>query len=179
MPAWLGITLAVLAPLASVLATLVTVAFVVGRRVAIIETTQAAHTRTLETLPDVLKGFVTQDVGKGYQAQLDRLERNDAECEGRLTAIRQEVFERVERMSTRIASHEQSVSLSMSASATAMTRLEEGMKALKESVDRLSIEERNHRGPQQPDLISLLSLAAQAAPLVRQLISAEPHRGHA
>lgn len=169
VPDWLAITLAVASPILSVIAT----AYFMGRRVAVIETTQAQHSKALEALPDVLRGFVTQQEGKGFQAQLDRLERNDAECEGRMAGVRQENADRIERLSSRVTAHEQSnVALT-----TGFAKLETTMSGMKEAIDRLAEAERAAAPKPNTDIIAMLSLAAQAAPLVRQLL--EPARHHA
>lgn len=102
-----------------------------------VSATQTTHTKALEALPDAFRGFVTVDTGKGYQAQLDRLEHRDAECEGKLSAIRQESSDRIERLSARVASHEQTTGAQSQILTNAITRLEEAMKAVKESVDQL------------------------------------------
>lgn len=142
IPDWLALVLAVASPILAAAAALITVGWSAGKRFAIIETTQNAHTEALHELPNVLKGFVTKDTGDGYQAQLNRLERNDAECEGKVLAMRQEAADRVERLSAHVSAHEQTTSATQTALANALTRLEATMSAMKESVDRLSEMER-------------------------------------
>lgn len=176
MPDWIAISLAVASPILSVIAT----AYFIGRRVAVIETTQNAHTKTLEALPEILRGFVTQSEGKGYQAQLDRLERSDAECEGKMSGIHQESTDRIERLSSRVTAHEQATNATTTAAAQAMARMETLVINIKESVDRLREDERTRATqPEKTDIIAILTLAAQAAPLVKQLLGAEPQRPHA
>ena len=123
MPDWLAVLLAVGTPILSVGATLVTVAFTMGGRIAKLE-----------------------EQGRGYQAQIDRLERSDAECEGKVSTMRTDFEGRAERLSARIATHEQSTNAQNTALTTALTRIEAtftaGMAAMKESVDRLLAEER-------------------------------------
>lgn len=167
MPDWLAITLAVASPILSVIAT----AYFMGRRVAVIETTQAQHSKALEALPDVLRGFVTQQEGKGFQAQLDRLERNDAECEGRMAGVRQENADRIERLSSRVTAHEQSTGAQNVALTTGFAKLETTVSDMKEAIDRLAEAERAAAPKPNTDIIAMLSLAAQAAPLVRQIIA--------
>lgn len=170
MPDWLAVTLAVASPVLSVLATLATVMWTASRRFAVLEERQSQHSDALRALPDVLKGFVTADTGKGLQAQLERLERFHAEQDGRATAIRTEVSDRVERLSTRVAAHEQASNSAMTTLANAIARLETTMGAMKESVDRLTAAEQTRPATQPLNLVALLSLAAEVAPMVRQLM---------
>ena len=172
MPAWLGITLAVAAPIFSFVGTLLAVSFMMGGRLSKLETVQHQHTDALKTLPEVLKDFVTKEEGKGYQAQIDRLERSDAECDGRMSQMRSDFEIRSERIGTRMTAHEQATSAQNTAVTNALAEFRATIAALKESVDRLEAVERT-RAPQHqsPDLMSMLNLAVQAAPLVRQLIT--------
>lgn len=127
-----------------------------------------AHSKALEALPDALRSFVTLDIGKGYQAQLDRLEHRDAEAEGKLAAIRQESSDRIERLSTRVASHEQSMGAQTQALTNALARLDESMKAMKESVDRLSEAERA-RAPASLSPIDQLRQFVELQQLMRKV----------
>lgn len=138
MPAWLGITLAIAAPILSFVGTLMAVSFMMGGRIMKIETTQDAHSRALEVLPDTLRAFVSKEEGKGYQAQLDRLEKADAECEGRMTGQRQELGDRMERLGARLAAHEQTQSAQNTALTAALTRLEATMEGMKDAINRLA-----------------------------------------
>lgn len=139
MPDWLAITLAVLAPVLSVLATLVTVAFLIGKRVAVIETTQDAHGKALAER-------VTQEQGRGLQAQIKRLEAADATCDGKMTQMRAELSDRDDRLSARLSAHEQQQSATNLALTNALTKFEAtfsaGLSSMKESVDRLLEAER-------------------------------------
>lgn len=170
MPDWLAVTLAVASPVLSVLATLATVMWTASRRFAVLEERQSQHSDAIRALPEALKGFVTLDTGKGLQAQLERLERFHAEQDGRAAAIRTEVSDRVERLSSRVAAHEQASNSAMTTLANAIARLETTMEAMKESVDRLTAAEQT-RSAQPVNLVALLSLAAEVAPMVRQLMS--------
>lgn len=156
--------MAVASPILSVVAT----AYIIGRRVAVIETTQVAHTKTLESLPDVLRGFVTQQEGKGYQAQLDRLERNDAECEGKLSSQRQEVSDRMERLGARLAAYETTQTAATSDLRASLSRMEAtfsaGIQALKDSLDRIHHE--RAQAP-QPDLFTQLQQFVQLQKMLK------------
>lgn len=156
MPAWLGITLAIAAPILSFVGTLMAVAFMMGGRITAIETTQGAHTKALEALPEALKAFVSKEEGRGYQAQLDRLERNDAECEGKLTAQRQESFDRMDRLGARLAAHEQTQSTQNTALTAALTRLEATMEGMRDAINRLAVERDRDYQPAQPDFLQQL-----------------------
>jgi len=163
-------TLAIASPFLSAGATLLTFALSYGRRQGNTETTLAAHTKVLESLPDVLKGFVTQSEGKGFQAQLDRLERSDNECEGKISAQRQEAADRIERLSTRVTAHEQSTNAQTAATSQAMARLETLMISMKESVDRLSEAERQrHSTPPANDMFTQLEQLVRLGPLLKQI----------
>lgn len=109
-----------------------------GGRIMKLETTQGAHSKALEVLPDTLRAFVTKEEGKGYQAQLDRLEKADAECEGKLTGQRQELGDRMERLGARLAAHEQTQSAQNTALTAALTRLEATMEGMKDAINRLA-----------------------------------------
>lgn len=134
-----------------------------------VSTVQAAHSKALEALPEVFRGFVTVDIGKGYQAQLDRLERNDAEGEGRLTATRQEAADRIERISARVTAHEQSTGAQNTALTNAFNRLEATMQAMKESIDRLSEAERARPAPAQASPIEQLRQFVELQALMRKV----------
>ena len=134
-----------------------------------VSTTQAVHSKALEALPDLFKSFVTVDVGKGYQAQLDRLEHRDAEHEGKVSAIRQEAADRVERISARVSAHEQATSVANTALANALTKLEVTMAAMKESVDRLSEAERARPIGQQPNAIEQLRQFVELQALMKKI----------
>jgi chromosome segregation ATPase len=138
MPDWLSITLALVAPVLSVGATLITVAFSTGGRLSRIE-----------------------EQGKGYQAQLDRHEKADAECEGKISAMRQESSDRIERLSNRITAHEQATNSQNTALTTALAELKATMAGMKESIDRLAEAERARasqplHAPPAPDLMAQL-----------------------
>jgi len=60
---------------------------------------------------------------------------------------------------------------------TGFAKLETTMSGMKEAIDRLAEAERAAAPKPNTDIIAMLSLAAQAAPLVRQLL--EPARHHA
>lgn len=133
---------------------------------------QNGHGKALEALPETLKAFVTQETGKGYQAQLDRLERSDAECDGKISSMRQEFDGRFERAGARITASEQSQATQNAAVSAALTKLEATMTAMKEAIDRLAEAERErHRAPAtaQPDLLTTLNMIAQIKPLMKQL----------
>lgn len=121
-----------------------------------VSATQTAHSKALEALPETFRGFVTIDIGKGYQAQLDRLEHRDAECEGKIGANRQEAADRIERLSSRVSTHEQTITAQIQALTNGLTRLEEAMKAVKEGMDRLSDAERARGANVQPNAIEQL-----------------------
>ena len=131
-----------------------------------ISTTQAVHSKALEALPDTLRNFVTIDIGKGYQAQLDRLEHRDAEHDGKVAAIRQEAADRLERISARVTAHEQATSAATNAFAQALTKLDVTMDAMKEAVDRLSEAERSRTPP--PSLIDQLRQFAELQAMLKK-----------
>lgn len=177
MPDWLAVMLAVLAPVLSFVATLLAMAMTYGRRVGTVETTLAAHTKILEELPAALRALATKE-------DVVRLEKADAECEGRMASNRQESSDRVERLSNRLAAHEQNTGAQNSSVTSAIAEFRATMAAMKESIDRLEAAERHaerQRAAGPPlDIIGILNLAAQAAPLVRQLMDATPSkRAHA
>lgn len=175
MPEWLAIVLAVLAPVLSVLATLLTQAMTLGRRVGAAETTLAAHSEAMKELPHTLRAFAVKD-------DVLRLEKADAECEGRMASNRQEAGDRLERLSNRLNSHEQNTGAQNTAVTSALAEFRATMAAMKESIDRLEAAERARpiQPSQQIDIIGLLNLATQAAPLVGKLLAAvPPQRAHA
>jgi len=135
----------------------------------------AARTETnSKAIEALIATKVSTEQGAGYQAQLNRLENGAAECEGRINQMRQEFDGRQEHLTIRLNAHEQATTAQTSQLTNALTRLEEHVKSLKESIDRLSEAERQRAAqPQaQPlDIIGLLTLATQAAPLVRQIIA--------
>lgn len=169
MPAWLGITLAIAAPILSFVGTLMAVSFMMGGRISTIETVQSAHTKALEALPAALKAFVTKEEGRGYQAQLDRLERNDAECDGKLVAQRQEMADRMERLGARLSAHEQTQSTQNTALTTALARMESAMEGMREAINRMA-SERDRNPPSRHDgLLDDLERLVRIAPLIKQL----------
>lgn len=135
------------------------------------------NTKAIDLL---ISNKVSTEQGVGLQAQLNRLEKGAAECEGRINQMRAEFEGRQERLTSRLNAHEQSTNVQTSQQTNALTRLEEMVKGMKQSVDQLSDAERARMAqpaPQayhpQPDLMSMLQLAVQAAPLVQQLIGRE------
>jgi chromosome segregation ATPase len=151
MPEWLSVALAVIAPILSVGATLMTVSFTAGGRFSRLE-----------------------EQGRGYQAQLDRHERADSECEGKINAMRQEFADRHERLSSRITAHEQVTGSQNTALATALAELKATMSAMKEAIDRLAEAERTRQSapqlaPAQPDLVSQLQQFAQLQKLLKSV----------
>ena len=134
-----------------------------------VSATQSAHSKALEALPDVLRGFVTAEAGRGYQAQLDRLEHRDAECEGKVIAIRQESGDRIERLGVRVTAHEQATGAQHTALTSALTRLEATMAAMKESIDPLSEAERTRSSPAQSSPIEQLRQFVELEALMRKV----------
>lgn len=138
------------------------------------------NTKAIDAL---ISGKVSMEQGIGFQATMSRLEKGAAECEGRINQMRIEFEGRQERLTSRLNAHEQATNVQTSQQTNALTRLEEMVKGMKQSVDQLSDAERARMAqpaPQpshQPDLMSMLQLAVQAAPLVQQLIGRE--RAHA
>jgi hypothetical protein len=138
------------------------------------------NTKAIDLL---VSGKVSMEQGTGFQAQLNRLEKGAAECEGRINQMRVEFEGRQERLTSRLNTHEQATNAQTAQLTNALTRLDETMKGMKQSVDQLSDAERARMAaPQapahnQPDLMQLLQLAVQAAPLVQQLVGRE--RAHA
>jgi len=122
---------------------------------------------------------VSTEQGTGFQAQINRLEKSAAECEGRINQMRVEFEGRQERLTLRLNTHEQATNVQTGSLTNALTRLEEMVKGLKQSVDQLSDAERARMAaPQapahhQPDIMSILQLAVQAAPLVQKLMGKE------
>lgn len=174
MPDWLAVMLAVLAPVLSFVATLLAMAMTYGRRVGTVETTIAAHSKVLEELPAALRALATKE-------DVVRLEKADAGCETLMSSHRQEASDRVERLSNRLAAHEQSTGSQNTVVTSSLAEFRATMTAMKESIDRLEAAERqNATPPAQPlDIIGILNLAVQAAPMVRQLLSSTPQRAHA
>lgn len=125
------------------------------------------NTKAIEMLAS---GKVSMDEGRGYQAQLDRLERNDAECEGKLGGMRQEFDARTERLSSRLTAHEQQQTASTAALSTAITKFEAvftaSLASLKESVDRLHAE-RAQQAPHQPDFLAQLQQFVQLQKMLK------------
>lgn len=97
--------------------------------------------RAIQTLAD---SKVSSEQGKGLQAQLDRLERNDAECEGKLVGMRQEFDARTERVTNRMTAHEQQQAAQTADLRGALSEIKAtftaGMTAMKEALDRMAAE---------------------------------------
>lgn len=169
MPVWLAITLAIATPIFSVGATLLTMAFTTGGRFSRIETTQDAHTKALETLPDVLRGFVTTDTGKGYKEQLDRHEKSHAECDGKLSSMRQEIDGRFERALAKVAAGEQAQAVHNSGVSAALAEFRATMAGMREAIDRLA-EDRHHApAAAPPSQIAQLREAVELFRIVKGL----------
>lgn len=116
--------------------------------------------------------------GKGYQAQIDRHDRQHTECDVKVNATREEFSNRVERVAQRIEHIEKNRAAESNALASVMGEIKAEMRSMKEALDNLTVAERESRHtPIQsrqfstPDLIAVLTLAAQAVPLARQMLS--------
>lgn len=125
-----------------------------------------ANTKAIE---DLYRTRISDDQGKGYQAQLDRLERGHAECDGRIGAMRQEFDARTERLSNRVTAHEQQQSASTAALTASLAKFEAtftaGLQSLKEAIDRLHAE--RAAGAAHPDFITQLQQFAAVQKMLK------------
>lgn len=94
-----------------------------------------------EAINDLWKHKITKEEGAGFQAQLDRLERNDAECDGKLAGMRDEFNSRIERATLKIDHMEKNRNTTDQIVAAALAKLDASVAAMKESVDRLMVAE--------------------------------------
>lgn len=99
---------------------------------------------------------------------IERLERNDAECEGKMSGMRQEFSDRTELLSNKFTSYEQHQNAQTAALNAGLAKIEAtftaSLTSLKESVDRLYEAERQRAiasPPAQPDLIGQLRQFAE------------------
>jgi uncharacterized membrane protein YccC len=126
--------------------------------------------------------------GSGYQAQLDRLERSTttsaAECDGRISALREEMNGRSERINQKVENMEKNRASASEAAAGHFGKLEAMMASMKEQLDRLEREQQQqaHHQPAPPqvmgraELLAALALAVQVAPMVKQILGREPQK---
>lgn len=138
MPDWLHIVLALGSPFVTILG----VFFISGQRLATMQAAIEANAKAIDGITHALEMKVSIDQGKGYQAQIDRLERSGAECEGRISSLRAEHGASAERFSARLSAHEQHQSGQYANLASAFTEIKAMFSAMKESVDRLLEAER-------------------------------------
>lgn len=105
---------------------------------------------------------------------IERLERSDAECEGRMSGMRQEFESRAERLSNRVTESERAQTEQTNALGQAFSKLEAtltgGLVALKESVDRLHDERaRAMAQPPQNDFIAQLRQFVELQNLMKKV----------
>lgn len=146
MPDWLAVVLAIVVPLLSFAGTLIGVAFITGGRFAKLE-----------------------EQSKGQQAQLDRHDRQHAECDGKIGAMRQEYDGRFERAASKAAAGEQAQAGQNSALVAALTEIRATMAAMKEALDRLSEAERERHRAQPQAAPSLIDRLQEFAALQKML----------
>lgn len=95
----------------------------------------------VDTMKWLSDNKVSKEEGAGFQAQLNRLERNDAECEGKLTAMREEFNSRFERMTNTLSGIEQTRSAESNHLSGAVAEIKATMLSMKESLARLEAEQ--------------------------------------
>lgn len=116
-----------------------------------------------------------EEQGKGYQAQIDRHDKQHAECDTKVNASRDEFNNRVERVTQRIEFIEKNRAAESNALASVMGEIKAEMRSMKEALDNLTLAERdrNHTPPQimgRAELLAALALAVQVAPMVKQIL---------
>lgn len=143
--------------------------------VAVVFTRVQARTEgNSRAIEELKRNTLTTKEGDGYQAQLNRLEQRDSECEGKLQGLRQEFADRSERMSTRLTAHEQTQSTQNTALTGAITELRAtfaaSMQSMKESVDRLLDDrDRSHPAPSANPLMDQLQTFVAVSKMLREL----------
>lgn len=125
------------------------------------------NSKAIEAL---ISGKVSTEQGKGFQAQIDRLERADAECDGKLIAQRQESADRMERLGARLAAHEQTQSAQNTTLTAAVTRMEALMEGMRDAINRMAAGQRDRAPTRAEDgLLGDLERLVRIAPLLKQL----------
>lgn len=175
MPEWAQIALAFMTVAGSVLGSVAAVSFRSGARLTKLESACEANAKAIADLAKVTDDRATKETARTLQAHVERLDRSDAECDGKITGMRQEFDARSERFLNRLAAHEQATGVQNTALTTALAELRATMAGMKESMDRLAEAERARIAISAPerghDLLSMLTALSQAKPLLKQLLA--------
>lgn len=164
LPDWLQVGLALITVIGSIFGSVVAVSFRSGSRLTAIDAAIAANAKAIEQLTGVVGQRATVEVARGLQAQIDR-------HDGAFASLREEVDGRAERVSTRIDRIDADRAEQSTALAGAIAELKTGLLGVQDGLKELAAAERARPPVQRMDMIAILNLAVQAAPLVRQLLA--------
>lgn len=170
------ILLALLTIIGSVIGSVAAVSFRSGSRLTKLDAAIEANAKAIGQLATAVGERATLELTKGLQAQIDRHDRQHVECDTKIASTREEFNSRLERQTARLENIQTTHAAESNMLATAVAELKTGLQAVRDSMDRLATESTRSTKPSgigQSDILAILGLAVQAAPLVRQMLSKE------
>lgn len=125
------------------------------------------------TISDAVKNKVSKEEGAGFQAQLNRLERNDAECDAKIVMMREEANTRAERVNGRVEIMEQRHADANANVQSQLATLTATTLGLKEAFERF-LEAQSRQAPlpvpQQPNPIEQLRMLVELQTLMKKMV---------
>lgn len=123
----------------------VAVAWLLGGRLSKVEGVAAGAADGVLDLRKALSDKVSIDQGKALQGQIKSLQSADAACEARLTTLRDELGDRIERQNSKLAKAEETRAAESARLAADMGGMKATLEAVGRNVERLlAVEQQAH-----------------------------------